>query len=252
MAVLIRSNTTLRVTLIAKTETNYDAMIDALDGDYDPEGYVRENGVGADDVTHDCDSVPVFGGRACYQSWNKPNPATATEMGYLKNILDQGHYSVLEHSSATFYVTGVSRNMTHELIRHRHLSYSEMSQRYVDMTNARMVVPPALQEEHGGAATAPLPWAPLRDYEATVNRLKASGLKRKEAREAARAVLPGGTETRIVVTGNMRAWRDFLNKRWHVAADAEIREFAGNILAQLKDIAPGCFQDFDTNNPIGG
>jgi thymidylate synthase (FAD) len=50
----------------------------------------------------------------------------------------------------------------------------------------------------------------------------------------------------------MRAWRDFLNKRWHVAADAEIREFAGNILAQLKDIAPGCFQDFDTTNPIGG
>jgi thymidylate synthase (FAD) len=173
-------------------------------------------------------------------------------MGYLKNILDQGHYSVLEHSSATFYVTGVSRNMTHELIRHRHLSYSELSQRYVDMEDARMVIPPALREEHAGGQTAPLPWAPLRDYEATVRRLMASGLKRKQAREAARAVLPGGTETRIVVTGNMRAWRDFLNKRWHVAADAEIREFAGEILFQLKGIAPGCFQDFDSNDPIGG
>jgi thymidylate synthase (FAD) len=249
---LERKNTNLRVTLIAKTEANYLAMMDATDHEYDPSGFDEGDGIRHLDVTNDCDSVPVFGGRSCYQSWDKPNPDTATELGYLDNILAQGHYSVLEHSSATFYVTGVSRNMTHELIRHRHLSYSELSQRYCDMEETPVVIPPALQEETGGRKSMRMPWGIARDYRMLVDRLNTQGLKRKQARETARYMLPGGTETRIVVTGNMRAWRDFLGKRWHVAADAEIREFAGEILTELKSIAPGCFQDFDTTTPIGG
>src|SRR4029078_11001749 len=68
--------------------------------------------------------------RACYQSCSKPVPATATNAGYVRHILQVGHLSVLEHSSATFYVTGVSRSVSHELIRHRHLSISELSQRF--------------------------------------------------------------------------------------------------------------------------
>ncbi|WP_425471794.1 FAD-dependent thymidylate synthase [Streptomyces cadmiisoli] len=226
--------------------------MEATDHEYDPSGFDEGDGFRNLDITNDCDSVPVFGGRNCYQSWGKPNPATATEMGYLKNILSHEHYSVLEHSSATFYVTGVSRNLTHELIRHRHLSYSELSQRYVDMENARIVIPPALRQEHGGEVMGPLPWGAVRDYEATVRRLMAQGLKRKQAREAARYILPGGTETRIVVTGNMRAWRDSIYKRFNVSADAEIREFGGSLLTQLKEIAPGCFQDMDNTEPFGG
>jgi len=58
-----------------------------------------------------------------------PSEKTATNMGYMANILKQQHYSIMEHASATFYIEGVSRNLTHELIRHRHLSYSELSQR---------------------------------------------------------------------------------------------------------------------------
>ena len=69
-------------------------------------------------------ALAEFAGRACYQSWNKPNPATATNAGYLRHILEVGHLSVLEHGTATFYLTGVSRSLTHELIRHRHFSYS--------------------------------------------------------------------------------------------------------------------------------
>ena len=63
--------------------------------------------------------------------WSKPNPRTATNAGYLRHIIDVGHFSVLEHASVSFYITGVSRSFTHELIRHRHFSYSQLSQRYV-------------------------------------------------------------------------------------------------------------------------
>src|SRR3712207_3741803 len=86
-------------------------------------------------------ALAEFAGRACYQSWSKPNPATATNAGYLRHILEVGHLSVLEHGSVTFYLTGVSRSLTHELIRHRHFSYSQLSQRYVPERDAGMVEP---------------------------------------------------------------------------------------------------------------
>ena len=88
-----------------------------------------------------------FAGRACYQSWSKPNPRTATNAGYLKHIIDVGHFSVLEHASVSFYITGISRSCTHELIRHRHFSYSQLSQRYVPENEAQVVVPPAIEAD---------------------------------------------------------------------------------------------------------
>ena len=87
------------------------------------------------------EALAEFAGRACYQSWSKPNPRTATNAGYLRHILEVGHLSVLEHGSVTFYLTGVSRSLTHELIRHRHFSYSQLSQRYVPERDAAMVEP---------------------------------------------------------------------------------------------------------------
>lgn len=199
----------------------------------------------ADDwVSTDADLLAEFAGRSCYQSFHKPNPKTEANHDYLKNILDQGHFSVLEHASATFYVTGVSRALTHELIRHRHLSYSELSQRFVDLDEANTVIPPALRDEDDAELLEVMD-ACANSYNVLVDYLtNVKGLKRKQAREAARAVMPNMTETRIVVTGNMRAWRDMLFKRYSVHADAEIREFAAEVLRQLKLIAPGQFQDF--------
>lgn len=66
------------------------------------------------------DTLGEMAGRLCYESWDRPNPATATNAGYLANIIKQQHFSVLEHASATIYLEGVSRTLTHELIRHRH------------------------------------------------------------------------------------------------------------------------------------
>ena len=92
-------------------------------------------------------ALAEFAGRACYQSWDKPNPRTATNAGYLRHILEVGHLSVLEHGSVTFYLTGISRSLTHELIRHRHFSYSQLSQRYVPERDAAMVEPAVIAED---------------------------------------------------------------------------------------------------------
>lgn len=61
-----------------------------------------------------------LGGRACYSAWDKRNPNTDSNVAYLANIIRQGHYSVLEHANVGFFITGVSRTLTHELVRHRH------------------------------------------------------------------------------------------------------------------------------------
>jgi thymidylate synthase (FAD) len=194
-----------------------------------------------------------FAGRACYQSWSKPNPRTATNAAYLRHIIDVGHFSVLEHASVSFYITGLSRSCTHELIRHRHFSYSQLSQRYVPENDAQVVVPPGMEDDaelleiFTAAADAS-----RTTYTELLARLEAkfadqpnAVLRRKQARQAARAVLPNATETRIVVTGNYRAWRHFVAMRASEHADVEIRRLAIECLRQLIDVAPAVFSDFE-------
>lgn len=204
---------------------------------------------GTVDYTADIDNLGEFAGRSCYQAWECQNPATAENPGYMNNIIEQGHFSVLEHGSVTFYIEGVSRSLTHELIRHRHLSYSELSQRYVDIEDLPIIVPPAIRDivgERGDAMIEVLDKMQTNSrnaYRYLVRMLRMNGLKRKEARQAARAVMANMVETRIVVTGNMRAWRDMLYKRHHIAADAEIQELASKVLGHLRYIAPNSVQD---------
>jgi thymidylate synthase (FAD) len=181
-----------------------------------------------------------FAGRTCYLSYDKPNPLTRSNEDYLENILAQQHESVLEHASASFYVEGVSRNMLLELERHRFLSFSVVSTRYVDARKLNHVIPPAL----GGGLT-PLTDEDLEDYDEAMKFLRDRGKSVKQAREAAAFYLPGGLETRFVVTGNFRAWRDVLRKRLSPGANAEIREFAGEVLTSLRGIAPNAFQDLE-------
>lgn len=197
----------------------------------------------------DLDAQPMedlieFAGRACYQSFHKPNEKTRRNQDYMANILAQGHESVLEHSSISFYVQGVSRNMLLELERHRHLSFSVISTRFVDATKSKVIVPPALRS--GGVSEVPLDSDMIEDYLLTVESLQSHGKTRKEAREAARWLLPGNLETKFVVTGNLRAWRDVLRKRYSTHADAEIAEFAQNVLELLRIEAPSVFADFPT------
>jgi thymidylate synthase (FAD) len=208
------------------------------------------------DLNGPADDLAEFAGRACYESWDRPNPRTATNQGYLANIIDHEHFSVLEHASASFYVTGVSRSLLMELRTHRHLSFSARSQRYVDETNAVFITPPAILALLDSMKTANehedmtiTSWftsefqRTISRYETLVDLLLANGATRKEAREAARCVMPNATETRFVVTGNMRAWRDVLHKRTSSHADAEMQQLANEILRLLKHVAPNSFQD---------
>ncbi len=221
-------------------------------------------------------------GRACYQSFSKPNPATATNAGYLRHILEVGHLSVLEHGTVTFSMTGVSRSLTHELIRHRHFSYSQLSQRFVPEDHAEMVEPAAIAEDpyrhrvfEEATTAAKKAYAELahglrRKYDIIDTCVQCNGpvtrqdagswwcdtcrivltkpgsrlQKQKWAREAARSVLPNATETRIVVTGNYRAWRHFIALRATEHADVEIRAGAIACLNHLQKLAPNVFGDF--------
>ena len=198
-------------------------------------------------------ALAEFAGRACYQSWRKPNPATATNAGYIQHILEVGHLSVLEHGTVTFYLTGMSRSLTHELIRHRHFSFSQLSQRYVPERDAAMVEPGAIADDpdlHAKfVAATEASVAAYNDLlqglqEKFADEPKAT-LRRKQARQAARAVLPNATETRIVVSGNYRAWRHFVAMRASEHADVEIRVLAVECLRQLQKVAPNVFGDFE-------
>src|SRR5690606_17269829 len=169
-----------------------------------------------------------------------PNPKTFDDRDYIqRTLIEQGHWSIAEHGSATFYVTGVSRALTHELIRHRHLSFSELSQRFVNVEDAEVVYPPAVRGDAVLETNVNYAFRAARQaYDGNNNILTTSGFPRKQAREAARAVMPNATETKIVVTGNHRAWRDALGKRWQVAGDGEICERFGEFLGHFREVEP--------------
>lgn len=229
----------MQIEVVGRTTTDFAAIDRYMEVDRDSEHM---------------EDLIEFAGRACYQSFNKPNKATRSNKDYIANILAQQHESVLEHSSVSFYVQGVSRNMLLELERHRHLSFSVVSQRFVDSSDVQYVIPPALRGLDGNSNHHFHLQPAMRDRiaKAIQNAREAYGsieevlhdLPRKQRREAARSILPGGVETKFVVTGNLRAWRDVLKKRYSTHADAEIRLFAEEVLQLLKVEAPNVFQDF--------
>ncbi|WP_137724834.1 FAD-dependent thymidylate synthase [Prescottella subtropica] len=199
------------------------------------------------------EALAEFAGRACYQSWTKPNPRTATNAGYLRHLLEVGHLSVFEHGSVSFYITGISRSCTHELIRHRHFSYSQLSQRFVRENDANVVIPPAIAgDARLEALFAKATDASLAAYAELLTALEdeladvpSGPIRNKQARQAARSVLPNATETRVVVTGNYRAWRHFVDMRATEHADVEIRRVAVECLRRLQETAPNVFGDFE-------
>src|SRR3954471_7328902 len=181
----------------------------------------------------DGERIAEFAGRLCYMSQH--NPAGRTTAEYLGNILKQGHGSVFEHSVSVLLLEGISRSCTHELVRHRAgFGYSQLSQRYVDESKAAFVVPPAVagdpalveawqkQIESAQATYVGLVEQLMDRYKWVDDKVH----RRKMAREAARGVLPNSTETKIVVTGNARAWRTMLELRSSEGAEMEIRRCA--------------------------
>lgn len=93
------------------------------------------------------EALVEFAGRACYESFDKPNPRTASNQAYLHHILEVGHDALLEHATATLYIRGLSRSATHELVRHRHFSFSQLSQRFVHPEETEVVLPKLIAED---------------------------------------------------------------------------------------------------------
>jgi len=200
----------------------------------------------------DGEKLSEFAGRLCYMS--QKNPAGRPTREYLENIKKQGHGSVLEHANYSLLLEGVSRSLTHELVRHRAgFAYSQLSQRYVDESEANFVMPPAIiGDEVLEASWKEQMDAAQKSYVALVESLMQRYAwvadkihRRKMAREAARGVLPNSTETKIVVTGNARAWRTMLELRSSEGAELEIRRCAVEIVRILQREAPGFFSDFE-------
>jgi thymidylate synthase (FAD) len=233
-----------RVTLITRQEFLYPEHID-WESDSDVAGEV----------------VAEFAGRMCYLSFgedagleggHKSIPGRTSNEAYLGNILQVKHGSVLEHAVWTLLIEGVSRSLTHELIRHRAgFGFSQLSQRYVDESNIGFVLPPEISENTRAFEV----WTEaceqsLESYRSLLDEMSnlvgddgPATMRKKRARQAARAVLPNCAETKIVVTGNARAWRHFMEMRGAASADVEIRRLANTVLRIMRAEAAHIFGD---------
>lgn len=176
--------------------------------------------------------------RECYKSQKKM--ASDTTERFLRGIIVRGHESILEHASATFKVVGGSRAYTHEQVRHRLLSFSQQSQRFVSEANFRAIIPPHIA---ANPEAVEVYRAFLRAARALYKRLKDAGIRNEDAR----FVLPNAIESGIVISGNFREWRHVISLRLAPNAQWEIRAITAKILGILEREAPTVFGDFILN-----
>jgi thymidylate synthase (FAD) len=170
----------------------------------------------------------------------------------VRQLIRRGHLSPLEHASFTFYIQGVSRAMTHQLVRHRIASYSQRSQRYVTHDEFDYVVPPRLHGKkvvQDGAEVDAVEY--YRDTMALIAARYAAlndalGRSGESSNEDARYVLPNACETKIVVTMNARVLLHFFSERLCNRAQWEIRAVAEQMRAL---VAAECPEVFRTAGP---
>ncbi|HOZ45298.1 MAG TPA: FAD-dependent thymidylate synthase [Candidatus Hydrogenedentes bacterium] len=199
-------------------------------------------------ATPDPDRAIAGAARLCYASDptglfdNDESPER-----FIGKLIDMGHLSPMEHAVFTFYVEGVSRAMTHQLVRHRMASYSQRSQRYVTHDDFDYIVPPQLDGKtvaaEGGSVDA------VEYYEETMALIAeryarlndALGRAGETSNEDARYVLPNACETKIVVSMNARELLHFFGERLCGRAQWEIRSVAEAMLRLVQEVCPSVF-----------
>lgn len=245
------------VHVIAKPQTNLSSVSGFLTG-FD-EGLEFGQYLSDPDPIADGAQLVKFAGQACYASFGPKRTYNKDAERYLTNIKSSGHGSVLEHANYSMFFYGVSRSITHELIRHRAgFGFSQLSQRYVSGKVLRFVERTEYQtdpELHDAFCSRIDNVA--RAYEVVANRLlerQTSGDKslsaehktdlRKKVQQTARSLLPNEAETFLVVTGNVRAWRHACEMRANEHADTEIRELFVRAFKCLRSVEPLMFSDY--------
>ncbi len=247
-----------KVYLVSRPSVDWEKIVELL-ADEDLPGVSESIRAGEDESS----AIVEVSARLCYMSFGRGRRHIED---FITNLLSKGDGSVFEHVNYGFVITGVSRSLTHELVRHRAgFAYSQRSQRFVDESDSPFVVPPAISERGAADVDDILKDAlgnAAQSYRELVDALEQSipaqievedvqqdvfatpWDRRKAIRQAARAVLPNATETKIFVTANVRAWRHFIEMRGASYADWEIRRLALAILDILREEAPLLFGDF--------
>jgi len=189
-------------------------------------------------ITPDAERLIEQAGRTAYQSFDKQAPGS--ERKFIRMLVKLGHTSVLEHAWATFRISGVSRTLTHQLVRHRLCSFTQASQRYVNEKNFGYVTPGSIEDRPEALKLFDELMAQARR---TYTALQELGVPNEDAR----FTLPNAVNSEIVVSANLREWRHIITLRGHRAAQWEIRLMALEILKILKRQAPSVFEDLEVD-----
>ena len=187
--------------------------------------------------------------RQCYSSqwagdmWEEDGEEKQ-RAAFIREMMYSGHDSPLEHVKFTFAVEGVSRALTHQLVRYRVASYSQQSQRYVDMKNFGYVIPPSIAGDEAMRAEFERCMNEIqRSYQDLLARLEEKGVAGERTHEDARFVLPQAGESKIVVTMNCRELLHFFSQRCCQRAQWEIRTLANTMLEICREKLPPVFEN---------
>lgn len=190
-------------------------------------------------ITPNAEDVIERACRTCYLSFDRYDPPASTEE-LIKKVIRKKHHSVLEHAMATFRIKGGSRVFTHELVRHRLMSPSQESQRYVQYGKTRdfeLVVPPTIKDTRF--------FDRFMKLAAESERLYSEMVAADIPKEDARYILPNATTSEIVISANLREYRHIFEVRCHPRAHWEIRQICLEMLRVLKREAPIVFWDYE-------
>jgi len=245
------------VAILARPQTNLAGLQGFLAG-YEENSHFTEY---LDDPTPLPDGAQLckVAGQLCYMSFGRKRSMNEQSERYFTNLKASGHGSVFEHANFSLLLYGISRSVTHELVRHRAgLGFSQQSQRYVSGRMVRFVERPEytideplherfLQRIDRASQEYAAITERILGMQQTGTRLLSAEARtdlRKKVQQTARSVLPNETEAPIVVTGNVRAWRHVISMRASAHAETEIRELAVRIFLCLFLSDPILFSDY--------
>ncbi|OFI06913.1 thymidylate synthase ThyX [Clostridium acetireducens DSM 10703] len=207
------------------------------------------------EYTPNPEKVIASAAKLCYSSVGvdeiQKNLTEENTSRFLNMLMSLGHESPIEHVSFTFAIEGVSRTLTHQLVRHRIASYSQQSQRYVKLEQFEYIIPPDIDKDKNARDIFINTMKSCqKSYNQLADILKSkyinTGLNEKEAEkksiEDARYVFPNACETKIVATMNARSLMNFFNNRCCNRAQWEIRALADKMLIEVKSVAPNLFK----------